>query len=448
MTSSDALALSENQHALQETLRGFLADQLPSDVLRAALETQAGYSPELHARLAGELGLTGLMIPAEFGGLGMSQAEASVVHAELGRALYPGPFLSSALAARVLLAAGDRAAQEQWLPRLADGSATATVAAADESGHWAPGRDSVRAEQVKRASDGGMGRWAGSGGWRLYGHRWYVLAAHVADIVVVPAITESGPAVFLVESRSLGFTASGQLGLDLTRRVCVTAFDEAPAVLLGQGDVAAAALGQAEHDFLLATTAEAAGGIGWCLDAAIAYAKDREQFGQPVGSFQAVAHACVDMLAEFQAVSAAARYAAVAAADGTDEAPMAAHVAALRAGEAYRSVTESAIHLFGGIGFTWEHDAHLYYRRAWSAERLAGGPQAQRAAISDLGRETRKVGPGRLPRQAAEAGAGCDPPGLAPPRRGMVPAASASRMDSEHATAQRQIAAAARKATR
>ena len=229
-----------------------------------------------------------------------------------------------------------------------------------------------------------MGRWAGSGGWRLYGHRWYVLAAHVADIVVVPAITESGPAVFLVESGSLGFTASGQLGLDLTRRVCVTAFDEAPAVLLGQGDAAAAALGQAEHDFLLATTAEAAGGIGWCLDAAIAYAKDREQFGQPIGSFQAVAHACVDMLAEFQAVSAAARYAAVAAADGTDEAPMAAHVAALRAGEAYRSVTESAIHLFGGIGFTWEHDAHLYYRRAWSAERLAGGPQAQRAAISDL----------------------------------------------------------------
>jgi len=382
MTTSDTLALSEDQRALQDTLRAVLADQLPSAELRAALETQAGYSPELHARLAGQLGLSGLTIPEEFGGLGMSQAEASVVHAELGRALYPGPFLSTALAARVLLAAGDRAAQEQWLPRLADGSATATVAVAGESGHWAPGPDSVRAEQVQRASEAGMGRWVQ--GWRLYGHRWYVLAAHVADIVVVPAITESGLALFLVESRSLGFTASGQLGLDLTRRVCVTAFDEAPAVLLGQGDAAAAALGQAEHDFLLATAAEAAGGIGWCLDAAIAYAKDREQFGQPIGSFQAVAHACVDMLAEFQAVSAAARYAAVAAADGTAEAPMAAHVAALRAGEAYRAVTESAIHLFGGIGFTWEHDAHLYYRRAWSAERLAGGPQAQRAAISDL----------------------------------------------------------------
>ncbi len=376
MAESDALALSEDQHALQDTLRGFLADRLPSAALRAALETEAGYSPELHARLAGELGLTGLMIPEEFGGLGMSQAEASVVHTELGRALYPGPFLSSALAAGVLLA-GDRAAAEYWLPLLADGSATGTLAVAGEAGHWSPGPDSVRAERVKRAGEVG-------GGWRLYGHRWYVIAGHVADIVVVPAMTEAGLAMFLVESRSLGYTASGQLGLDLTRRVCVTAFDEAPAFLLGRGEDAAAALNRAERDFLLATAAEAAGGIGWCLDATIAYAKDRVQFGQPIGSFQAVAHACVDMLAHFQSVSAAARYAAIAAADGSAEAPMAAHVAALRAGEAYRAVTESAIHVFGGVGFTWEHDAHLYYRRAWSAERLAGGPQTHRAAISDL----------------------------------------------------------------
>jgi alkylation response protein AidB-like acyl-CoA dehydrogenase len=371
MAISDTLALSEDQHALQDTLRGFLASQLPPAALRAALETAAGYSPELHSRLAGEVGLTRLTIPREFGGLGMSQVEASVVHTELGRALYPGPFLSSLLAAGVLAATGNRAAQEYWLPRLADGSVTGTVAAAGESGHWSPGADSVRAERAP-------------GGWRLYGHRWYVIAGHVADIVVVPAMTESGFALFLAESRSLGFTASGQLGLDLTRRVCVTAFDEAPAGLIAQGENAAAALGQAERDLLLATAAEAVGGIGWCLDAAIAYAKDREQLGQPGGSFEAVAHACVDMLAQFQAVSAAARYAAVAVANGTAEAPVAAHVAALRAGEAYRAVTESAIHLFGGVGFTREHDAHLYYRRAWSAERLAGGPGAHRAAISGV----------------------------------------------------------------
>jgi alkylation response protein AidB-like acyl-CoA dehydrogenase len=369
MTSSDTLPLSEGQQALQDTLRGFLAGQLPPATLRAALETRAGYSPELHARLAREFGLAGVTIPREFGGRGLGQVEASVVHSELGRALYPGPFLATTLAGGMLLATGNRAVQERWLPMLADGSVIATVAAAGEGGHWVFGPDSVRAERAP-------------GGWRLYGHRWYVLAAHAADMVVVPAVTEAGPAMFLADPRSLGCTVSGQLGLDVTRRVCVTAFDEAPALLIGEGEVAAVALEQAERDFLIATAAEAAGGIGWCLDAAIAYAEDREQFGQTIDAFQAVAQACVDILAAFQAVSAAARHAALAAADGSVEAPKAAHAAALQAGEAFRAVTESAIGLFGGNGLSWEHEAHLYYRRAWSAERLAGGPQAHRTAIS------------------------------------------------------------------
>jgi alkylation response protein AidB-like acyl-CoA dehydrogenase len=369
MTSSDTLPLSEGQQALQDTLRGFLAGQLPPATLRAALETRAGYSPELHARLAREFGLAGVTIPREFGGRGLGQVEASVVHSELGRALYPGPFLATTLAGGMLLATGNRAVQERWLPMLADGSVIATVAAAGEGGHWVFGPDSVRAERAP-------------GGWRLYGHRWYVLAAHAADMVVVPAVTEAGPAMFLADPRSLGCTVSGQLGLDVTRRVCVTAFDEAPALLIGEGEVAAVALEQAERDFLIATAAEAAGGIGWCLDAAIAYAEDREQFGQTIDAFQAVAQACVDILAAFQAVSAAARHAALAAADGSAEAPKAAHAAALQAGEAFRAVTESAIGLFGGNGLSWEHEAHLYYRRAWSAERLAGGPQAHRTAIS------------------------------------------------------------------
>jgi alkylation response protein AidB-like acyl-CoA dehydrogenase len=369
MTSSDTLPLSEDQQALQDTLRGFLAGQLPPATLRAALETRAGYSPELHARLAREFGLAGVTIPREFGGRGLSQVEASVVYSELGRALYPGPFLATTLAGGMLLATGNRAVQERWLPMLADGSVIATVAAAGEGGHWVFGPDSVRAERAP-------------GGWRLYGHRWYVLAAHAADMVVVPAVTEAGAAMFLADPRSLGCTISGQLGLDVTRRVCVTAFDEAPGLLIGEGEVAALALEQAERDFLIATAAEAAGGIGWCLDAAIAYAEDREQFGQTIDAFQAVAQACVDILAAFQAVSAAARHAALAAADGSTEAPKAAHAAALRAGEAFRAVTESAIGLFGGNGLSWEHEAHLYYRRAWSAERLAGGPQAHRTAIS------------------------------------------------------------------
>ena len=220
--------------------------------------------------------------------------------------------------------------------------------------------------------------------WYLRGNRWYVIAGQVADIVVVPAVTDAGPAIFLVESGSAGFGVSRQLDIDLTRRICVTTFDTTPAFLLCNGEAAVAALDRAEHELLLATAAEAAGGIGWCLDASIEYVKDREQFGQPIGSFQAVAHSCVDMLADLESVSAAARYAAVASADGATDARMAARIAALRAGEAYRGVTESAIQLFGGIGFTWEHDAHLYYRRAWSAERLVGGPHAHRASIAGI----------------------------------------------------------------
>ena len=148
MTSSETVPLSQDQQALQDTLRGFLADQLPSAALRAALETKTGYSPELHARLASEFGLTGLTIPREFGGLGLSQAEASEVHAELGRALYPGPILAATLAGGMLLATDDRAAQERWLPLLADGSVIATVAAAGEDGQWGFGPGSVRAERA------------------------------------------------------------------------------------------------------------------------------------------------------------------------------------------------------------------------------------------------------------------------------------------------------------
>ncbi len=391
----DSLALDQDQRALQATLRGFLANQLSSAVLRSALDSDAGYDGALHARLAGGLGLAGLTIPAEFGGRGMSQAEASLVHTELGRALYPGPFLPGCLAAGVLLAAGDRAAAEYWLPRLADGSVTGTVAAAGEDGRWSPGSDSVEAGRTVQD-------------WYLRGSRWYVIAGQVADILVVPAVTEAGPAMFGVVAGSPGFRVSRQLGIDLTRRVCITTFDTTPAFLLCHGEAAAAALDRAERELLLATAAEAAGGIGWCLDASIEYVKDREQFGRPIGSFEAVARSCVDMLADLQSVSAATRYAAVASAEGAAEARMAARVAALRAGEAYRSVTESAIHLFGGIGFTWEHDAHLYYRRAWSAERLAGGPHAHRAAIGDiadlLGRARTVTSGGAGGRIAAEHG--------------------------------------------
>ena len=374
MAIGDTVDVSDVQHAQQETLRAMLTDQLSSVDLRSALDGESGYRRELHAQLADELGLSGWTIPEEFGGLGKSQVEACAIHVELGRALYPGPFLPTSVAAGALLATGHRESCERWLPRLADGSVAGTVAAANEAGHWAPGADRVRADY-------------GTGGWRLSGRRWYVVAAHAAGIVMVPAVTDSGLAMFLAETGSAGREISRQLDLDLTRRISILTFEAAPAVLLTKD--AAAAMARAEREFLIATAAEAAGGIGWCLDASLAFVKDQSQFERPAGSFGAVASFCVDMLADLENVAAAARYAAAATDVGAPDAPKAARVAALQAGECYRRATEAAIHLFGDIGFTQEHDTQLYYRRAWAAERLSGGPQAHRDALAARLSQTR-----------------------------------------------------------
>ena len=361
MAMRDSVDLDDDQHARHDTLRAILTDQLSSAELRAALDGEPGYHPDLHARLAGELSLSGWTIPEEFGGLGKSQVEACAIHIELGRALYPGPFLPSSVAAGVLLATGHREACEQWLPRLAAGTVAGTVAAADEAGHWRA--DGVKADYA-------------TGGWRLSGRRWYVVAAHVAGIIMVPAVTDTGLAMFLAETGSAGLEISRQLDLDLTRRISIITFQAAPAVLLAKD--AAAALARAEREFLIGTAAEAAGGIGWCLDASLAYVRDQDR----AGSFEAVASFCVDLLADMENVAAAARYAAAATDVGAADAQKAARVAALQAGESFRHAAEAAIGLFGDTGVTQEHDTQLYYRRAWSAERLAGGPQAHRDALA------------------------------------------------------------------
>lgn len=372
MTIRDVVDANEDQHA-QESLRAVLTEQLSSVELRSALDGEPGFRPELHARLASEFGLSGWTIPAEFGGLGKSQVEACAIHVELGRALYPGPFLSSSVAAGTLLATGHRESCQRWLPLLAAGKVAGTVAAADEAGHWAPGADPVRGDY-------------GTGGWRLTGRRWYVVSAQAAGIVLVPAATETGLSMFLAETGAAGLETSRQLDLDLTRRISIMTFEAAPAVLLTKD--AAQALARAEREFLIATAAEAAGGIGWCLDSSLAFVKDQSQFERPAGSFQEVASLCVDMLADLENVAAAARYAGAATDVGAADAVQAARAAALQAGECYRRAAEAAIGLFGEVGFTQEHDAQLYYRRAWSAERLSGGPQAHRDALTGRLSET------------------------------------------------------------
>ena len=353
----DSVDLNQDHAAQAEALRAVLADQRAAAELHGMLDSEPGYHPGLHARLAGDLRLSGWTIPPEFGGLGRSQVEACSIHTELGRVLYPGPFLPSAVAAGALLATGHRESCERWLPLLAAGSVTATVAAADEAGRWVPG-PGVRARY-------------GTGGWGLSGRRWYVVAAHTAGLMVVPAVTESGGlGLFLAETAAPSLVVTRQLDLDLTRRISIVTFEAAPAVLIAKDG--AGALARAEREFLIATAAEAAGGISWCLDAIMAAVRRQGQ----AGSFGEAAQFYVDMLNDLEHVSAAARYAAVVTDAGSAEAATAARVAALQAGGSYRRV------ISGAMNFIAERDAQLYYRRAWSAERLAGGPQAHRDALA------------------------------------------------------------------
>jgi alkylation response protein AidB-like acyl-CoA dehydrogenase len=294
------------------------------------------------------------------------------VHTELGRALYGGPFLAGCLAATALgsaVASGPE--RDRWLAGLAGGTLAATVAAAGQDGSWQDSATMVAAQRV-------------AGGWRLTGTRWYVMGGQGAGICVVPAVSDVGLGLFVVDLSTPGITVEPMPVLDLTRRLAALTFQAAPAHQLAAGDAARTAMREVRAAYDLALAAEAAGGISWCLDTAVSYAKDRHQFGRPIGSFQAIAHQCADLLGEQQSAAASARYAAAAAAENALDAELARKVAVLRSSEGYRAASEATIHILGGIGFSWEHDAHLYYRRAWSSQQLAGGARAHRAAIADL----------------------------------------------------------------
>jgi alkylation response protein AidB-like acyl-CoA dehydrogenase len=359
-----------DERALADTVRDVLTDLSPLSDVRADAEAEPGFGLRAWKALATDVGLCGLTVPESFGGLGLGYAAANVVHHELGRLLYPGPFLATSLAAAALCTDLEGAAAQRWLPLIASGEGVGAVALADRRGRWAGG-------EVTAAG--------GAGGWRLSGRRWFAVAAHAADVVLVLANTgTAGDSVFAVAADAPGCSVSAMTGLDLTRRLAVVELQNSPAVLVGAEGGAAAVLDAVGTYLRLALAAEAGGGLDWCLTTCVEYASTRQQFGRIIGSYQAVAHACVDLLAARRAVQAAARWAAVAAQNGDPEAALAGHVAALRGAEAYAEATEAGVHVLGGIGFTWEHDMHLFYRRARAAAPLAGGAAAHRRAIADL----------------------------------------------------------------
>jgi alkylation response protein AidB-like acyl-CoA dehydrogenase len=390
-------AFSPEQDEFRLSLRRFLADKSPATEVRKLMEASLGYDRQVWKQMADQLGLQGLAIPEEFGGAGSTPVELGIAFEEMGRVLLCAPFFSTVgLAAQALLAAGDDQAKRAYLPRIADGSLLATVAVTEADGRW--DLAAVRTAAVPDSDvTGATGSSGEPGTFRLDGTKMFVVDGHIAELLLVVAQTGSGLGLFAVDAFADGVIRTPLQTLDMTRKLARLEFTRVPARLVsGPGD-ATAALSRALDLALVALTSEQAGGAQRCLDMAVDYAKIRMQFGRPVGSFQAIKHKCAEMLIEVESARSAAYHAAGMAAEalngGTDagvavaardELGVAAAIAKAYCSEAYFHVAAETIQVHGGIGFTWEHDAHLYFRRAKSSQLMLGDEHHHRERFAAL----------------------------------------------------------------
>lgn len=348
---------------LRSSVRDFLTAKSGEEQVRAVMESDRGVDDAVWTQMADQLGLQSLALPEEYGGDGFGFVELRVVLEEMGRALLPSPFLSSVvLAGSALVASGDQDAQAAHLPGIASGKTTATLAVAEADGRWHTG--ALRTTATRSA-----------GAWTLRGEKSFVLDGATADTVLVVAATDAGPGLFAVAGDAV--TRTPLRVLDPTRRLARLTFSDAAATPVGEPGAAGPLVDRVLDLATTALAAEQVGGARACLEASAAYARDRMQFGRPIGSFQAVKHKCADMLTRVQLADAASIEAANAAAgvEGSPEHGVAAAVAHSVCSEAFMFVAAENIQVHGGIGFTWEHPAHLYFRRAKSSQLLFGGPR-------------------------------------------------------------------------
>ena len=363
------LTVSDEQRALRDAVRRFLADRAPLPRVRALMDTPDGIDRAVWDQAGAQLGLQGIAIPEAYGGGGFTFAEQAIVLEELGAALYGGPYLASAvLAATALLASPDEAARRELLPGVASGQTVATLAFTEDDGSWAP-------EAIRLAASGD------GTGWVLDGHKSFVLDGHTADLILVVARAGSGLALFAVQPGAQGLVRRGLPTLDQTRKLARLEFGSVPARLI-DGD-GAAVLARTLDVAAIALAAEQLGGAQRALDMAVSYAKDRQQFGRPIGSFQAIKHRCADLLLEVESLRSAVGYAAAAVAEDSAEIPVVASLVKAYASDVYFHVAAESIQIHGGIGFTWEHDAHLYLKRAKASELFLGDASYHREHLAE-----------------------------------------------------------------
>ena len=372
------ITLTDAQEELRSLVRRFLAEKAPSEAIRRWMDSENGYDPDVWQQMAQQLGLHGLVLPEQYGGAGYGLAELAVVLEEMGRSLLPAPFFSTiGLAAQTLLASEDDQACRRYLPGIAGGELTATVAVCDENGSWDLSDITTPARRHE-------------GDWRVSGTKMFVIDGEIADVILVIARANDGLGLFAVDRNAPGISTTRLDALDPTRRLARVDLQNCQGQRIGPAGDAAPFLRRALDLANVALAAEQVGGAQACLDSAVEYAKVRVQFNRPIGSFQAIKHKCADLLVEIESAKAAVLYAASLTADAADgasaaeEFPTCAALVAAYCSAAYTHAAKENVQIHGGIGFTWEHDAHLYLKRAKTSELLFGAPAAQRARIAEL----------------------------------------------------------------
>ncbi len=363
-------AFSEEQEELRNIVRQFLEAKSPEAAVREQMDTERGYDPEVWSQMAEQLGLQSLIIPEEFGGQGFGYVELTVVLEEMGRSLVCAPYFSSVvLAANTVLQSGDDDAKAALLPGIASGETIATLAFTEANGKW-----DESGIEATATDDGGT--------WKITGTKMYVLDGHVADVVLVAARTRAGVSLFHVPGDAAGLTRTPLSTMDQTRKQAKLDFDGVDATLVGVDGSGWDTLSTVLDLAAVGLAAEQVGGAQMCLDMAVEYAKVRVQFGRPIGSFQAIKHKCADMLLEVESAKSAAYYAGWCASEMNDELPSVASLAKAYCSDAYFHSAAENIQIHGGIGFTWEHPAHLYFKRAKSSELLFGDPTYHRELLA------------------------------------------------------------------
>ncbi|GIW41028.1 MAG: acyl-CoA dehydrogenase [Candidatus Binatia bacterium] len=369
---------TEEQEMLRQSVRSFLEEQAPMSYTRQMMEHDPGYLEDKWRKMA-ELGWLGLVFPEEYGGSGLDLVDLVVVLEEMGRMVFPGPFFSTVVLGGLgVLLGGSKAQKERYLPGIVGGESRGTLAQVEESGRWDAEGIALPAVRTE-------------GGYRLSGVKLFVPDAHVADWMIVAARTsgrgENGITLFLVPTNAPGVSVSLLKTMDQTRKLCEVRFEDVVvprSSVLGKVGKGWPLLEDILDHAKVALCAEMCGGAQKVLEMSVEYAKVREQFGRPIGSFQAIQHKCANMLVQVESAKSATYYAAWAVANRTPDARLAAAMAKAYCSDAYRYVAGEGIQIHGGIGFTWEHDMHLYFKRAKASEVTYGDATWNRELVARM----------------------------------------------------------------